>query len=188
MKPQGHFFGMEIFATWNKQLKLELIYLLRPVLSPNCCVGKCIYLKACAETVLHLGTNFSVDQFNINVTQIHMTQCEEGRSYLWERECSLSARTPTLPHTTSDAWKLQETKSIWYHQCSCDLAALVCLALWHVCLKRYPVDRVTESMNKQKFLLMVHPCGKPSKFVWGYLEFCYFSISKYIQLDSAGFV
>lgn len=58
LKPQSHFFGMEIFATWNKQLKLELVYLLRPVLNPNCSVGKCVYLKACAETILHLGANF----------------------------------------------------------------------------------------------------------------------------------
>lgn len=35
---------------------------------------------------------------------------------------------------------------------------------------------------------MVHPCGKPSKRVSGYLRFCYFSISNRIQLDSAGFV
>lgn len=44
-----------------------------------------------------------------------------------------------------------------------DLAALVCLALRYACLKWYSADVVTESTNKQKFLLMVHPCGKPQK-------------------------
>lgn len=61
-----------------------------------------------------------------------------------------------------------------------DLAALVCLALWHACLKWYSADGVTESVHKQKFLLMVHPCGKPSKSVSGYLGCCYFSISNHI--------
>lgn len=42
-----------------------------------------------------------------------------------------------------------------------DLAALVCLALWCVCLKQHSADRIRKSINKQKVLLMVHPCGRP---------------------------
>lgn len=49
---------MEITATWNKQINLELVCLLRPVFNPDCSIVKCVYHKVCAETILHLGDDF----------------------------------------------------------------------------------------------------------------------------------
>lgn len=115
-----------------------------------------------------------------------MTQCKEGSSYL-HREFCLPACTPALPHTTSDAGNYKKLKVSNISCAPSDLAALVCLALWHVYLKWYSADRVTESMNKQKFLLMVHPCGRPSKSVSAYMGFCYVLISSCILRDSVGF-
>lgn len=138
--PWKHFFFLNGNTSNGEEVYRCGACLLRQVLKSDCSTVKRVYHKSCAEIILHLGADFpeATDQFSICIIQIHMTQCEEGRGYL-HRDITLS---PSL-HPSSATCHIPDVSSS-----SSDLAALVHLALWCVCLKLHSADRVTLSMNK----------------------------------------
>lgn len=184
------FFAMEISATWNKWINLELICLLRPVLNPDCSI-----FEMCIPQGLHWNYFMPRSWFSLGywpVQHLHHTDAYDsmqGRQRLCpQRDNAISQTAQQLcctPHLMPGNYKKLKISDV--SSAPSDLAALVCLALRCVCLKQHSADRVTESMNQQKVLLTVHPCGRPWRCVSNYPGSCYFSVSNCVQPDSTGF-